>query len=151
MQVNNYKPNTGWDAPYKVIGRGKVGWHAQSESCSSSGGTFDGYVSKAEEGALVYDAEDADYGAFVKMTIAGPMLKLSLAAGQVQKFGELEREAMVRMAPGLGGSALTIAAMAVCGLTSLDFVALDIYEGLLRNVPGMKVGHVRDGRVVWEP
>lgn len=148
MQVDNHKVNQPWAQSYKVIGRGKVGWHAKSESCSSSGGTLATYLKEADEGALVYDAEDAEYSAFVNLTLHGPMVKVSLPAGEIEGFKD--KEALARMLPGLEGGFRTIALSNMAGVSSLDYVAIDIYEGLLRGVPGMKIGHVRNGSIVWE-
>jgi hypothetical protein len=133
------------------IGRGFAGWHANKDCCSSSGGSLEGYIEEAAEGCLVYDAEGTDFNTFAKLVISGPMVKFTLPAGQVERFSDEDRAAARRMLPGLSGGFDTVATLAqsitYCGL---DYVALDVYEALLRAVPGMKVGHVVKGKIVWE-
>jgi len=131
---------------YKIIGRGKAGWHAEagivetgsisgggtySTKESSSGGTLEHYALEAV-GCLVYDAEGADDNAFIDHVYNGPMVDVCLPAGY---YRPLLREST----PALNFI-----------LHSCDHVALDIFEGLLRRVPGMKFGRVVKGKVVWE-
>jgi len=147
-----------FDCRYDLIGRGKSGWHAAGvvfefgrfSSVSSSGGAFKGYVESANEGALVYDADGADEDAFITLVFKGPMCKPGLPPGTVKRFSLEERKAAVSMLPGLSGGFADLAAMALAGLSSLDEVAVDVYEACLRAVPGMKIGHVRNGSVEWE-
>ena len=55
------------------------------------------------------------------------------------------------MLPGLQDGFKTLATMALAGLSSLDFVATDVYLQVLREqVPGAKIGKVVQGKIVWE-
>ena len=133
------------------VGCGHAGWHASKHHCSSSGGSLEGYLAEAAEGCLVYDAEKADPNAFIKYVVSGPVVGYDLPAGSVDKFSLDDRKAMSLMSPGLSGGFETIATIALdTKYTGLDRVSLDVYEVLLRAVPGMKVGHVKNGKVVWE-
>jgi hypothetical protein len=132
---------------YLLVGRGKAGWHAQGISSgnkfSSSGGTFEHYVSEAPEGCPVYDAENADYDAFAKFTISGPMCDVTLPPGQVNRFslGDSKKYATERSEHATERSEYS----------SFDFVPLDIYLNLLRDrVPGVRFGKVVNHTVVWE-
>lgn len=140
-----------------IIGRGKCGWHASGVSrwgtFSSSGGTLDKYASEAPDGCPVYDAHDADTGAFASLVISGPMVDTRLNPGEIKPFGEANKRAALGMLGpgGLSGSFATLAVMAISGLGSLDSVAPDVYIQLLREkVPGVRIGRVEGGRVVWE-
>jgi len=146
---------------WKIIGRGLAGWHAagieEGNRVSSTGGTLEDYVSEAEEGAPVYDAEDADVGAFVHFTMAGPMDDVTLPPGKVKLFKD--RAKLAAMLPALGGGFKTIGMMGLArepgegkyeGLGSIDSVATDVWlEMLRRHVPGVRFGHVGSGRVQW--
>jgi len=59
-----------------------------------------------------------------------------------------------RVLPGLGGAYKTLAEAATdpqAGYTGLDFVGVEVWFKLLREaVPGIKIGRVRDGMIVWE-
>jgi hypothetical protein len=98
----------------------------------------------------VYDADKADDDAFISLVFKGPMCKPGLPLGTVKRFSLEERNAAAAMLPGLSGGFADLAVMALAGLSSLDEVAVDVYEALLRTVPGMKIGHVRNGSVEWE-
>ena len=149
---------------WQVIGRGKAGWHAKSLACSSSGGELEqrryasgavspgpGYAAEALDGALVYDAEQADEAAFRDFVISGPMLDLHLPPGGVRRFGAEGRETARRMLPGLAGAYRTLAAVAQSeSYTGLDQAGLGIWERLLRAIPGVRFGRVRSGQVEWE-
>lgn len=132
-----------------VIGRGFAGWHAAKHNVSSSGGdllptTFwtgkvcPGYLAEAAEGALVYDAahleaDDEQARAFTHHVYNGPMVAPELPPGTVRPLWQATR-------PYVKGED--------CG--SLGSVSVDIYADLLRAIPGMKVGFVRKGEVIWE-
>ncbi len=136
------------------ISRGFAGWHAEGLSkdgnrFSSSGGTLEDYLQQAAEGCMVVDAENADYSTYAKHVIAGPMLDVSLDPGSVKRFQD--REALAFMLPGLGGSFKTVASLNLSGLSSLDYVGADVYRQLVRQIPGIKLGKVQDGRIDWEP
>jgi hypothetical protein len=61
------------------------------------------------------------------------------------------RETAAFMAPALGGAYQTLAIMAQSRQYSgLDSVGVGIYRELLRAIPGIKIGTVRDGAIVWE-
>ena len=150
-----------------VIGRGFAGWHAEGINVSSSGGNLmpytywtgeqcTGYLAEAAEGCLVYDAEhlekdDAASDAFMHLVISGPMVKPSLQPDETDRFGDSERETALMMSPALGGAFKTYALAAQYEeFTGLDYVGVGVYEALLRKVPGIKIGHVHNGSVVWE-
>lgn len=145
---------------FGVIGRGRVGWHAEVvprdtggciTSGSSQGGQFDEYVKHAIEGALVYDAASADYSAFAKMVIHGPMLNLRLAPDEYEPFGKAARALLLDVAPSMDGSFQAVAKLAERpDFKGFDYVGVGIYEALLREVPGIRIGHVNNGAVVWE-
>lgn len=145
---------------WKVIGRGKVGWHADGltadgNKVSGSGGSLEGYLAESDPGTLVYDAEEANDVDFVAMVLAGPICDPTLKDGEVHKFGD--KVALARMLPGLGGSFATIGVMALLEdnenrIGSMDMVAPDLYIAMLRaKVAGIKLGTVNDQHeVVWE-
>lgn len=147
---------------WSVIGRGFNGWHAQGGGISSSGGDLvdrpwhaggvqTGYLTDAVEGALVYDASEADTSAFVKLVMNGPMVATHLPPDAVDRFSMADRDAALRMAPGLGGGFKTLAVLAQSEtFTGLDRVGVAVYEKLLRQVPGVKIGKVKAGAVCWE-
>lgn len=136
---------------YGIIGRGKAGWHAAAHNVSSSGGTLAGYLTEAADGALVYDADAADYDTFSDLVISGPMVDPGLPAGAVRRFSDGETSARMAGPGGLTGAFRTLAVAAQSpAFSGLDYVACDVYETLLRAVPGVKIGHVRAGAVEWE-
>lgn len=132
---------------YKLIGRGFAGWHATGTSIvggkacrtDSSGGGWEleRYLETAEDGALVYDAahleaDPATYAAYVTHVVKGPMANPELPAGHIQ--------GVISPAKKWQGEKIR----------SLDTVALDIFERLLRELPGdVKIGRVKDGKVNW--
>jgi hypothetical protein len=145
---------------WHVIGRGLAGWHASGVNVSSSGGDIrDGeywtgeptikYLSEAIDGALVYDAREADPDAFTRLIVSGPMVNPALDPAEVSAF--VDRYAAVRMAPMLGGEYAQLAEAAQAPTyTGLDYVGVAVYRELLRTVPGIKLGTVRAGVVIWE-
>jgi len=130
-----------------VIGKGWASWHAETFGCRSTGGSLKEYLKEAEENAFIYDASETGEE-FAKFTISGPMLDLSLSAGMVKPFGDIK--ALEFMLPALGGEFKTIAQLNRAGLSSLDYVAFDVWERLLRQVPNVKFGRVINGEVKWE-
>jgi hypothetical protein len=148
---------------YYVIGRGLAGWHATGKGVSSSGGSLypqkwhaggmtTGYLEQAAEGALVYDASEADERSFYKLVISGPMVDPSLGPDEVNRFTTKDRDAMTQMLPGLQGGFKTLATLALDqNYGGLDKVGVNIYYTLLKQVSGMRLGHVRGGKVEWEP
>lgn len=145
---------------WHVIGRGFNGWHATGIDVSGSGGNLEpytysgkpvpGYLAEAVEGALVYDAEAAG-DAFVRHVMNGPMVSPKLPADGVERFSQKDRETALMMAPALGGGYQTLAVMAQSeSYSGLDRVGVGVFAGLLRQIPGVKVGKVVKGAVVWE-
>lgn len=145
-----------------VIGRGFNGWHAEGLDVSSSGGCLEdythwtgqkckGYVSDAYSGCLVYDASEATFAAFSRLVMSGPMVSPKLGLFEVSRFSDKDRATAALMAPGLAGTykALAIAAQDP-EYGGLDCVGIGIYEKLLRKVPGIRIGKVIKGAVVWE-
>lgn len=123
---------------YKIIGRGQASWHADAGTVehgaisgggeyttkeSSNGGTLEGYAAEAVEGCLVYDASEVDSDLFIRHVYNDPMVDVDLLPGTM-------RESY------FGGR--------------FSHVAVDVFEGLLRKMPGMKFGRVIKGKVVWE-
>jgi hypothetical protein len=133
---------------YIAIGRMKAGWHgADLAGGSSRGGQLESYVKHAIDGAVVYDASEADYGACVSLVMSGPMFKPTLYG--VRRFNDLAAAAR-RMLPGLedGFHTLTASALAganVAGYGSFDYVGWAEYRQLLETRLG---AGVRFGRVV---
>ena len=141
------------DRKFVIIGRGKCGWHSDfiegGNKCSSSGGTLEGYLSEAGDGTPVYDASEADYDAFASWVFKGPMIDVFLEPGTINKFGD--HKALLGMLPGLKGGFDTLAVMALADISSLDYVAADVYLTMLREkVPNVRFGVVQDEQVVWE-
>ena len=119
---------------YVVIGRGKAGWHARVANISSSGGSLEKYVSEAADNCLVYDADLVDYDMFWNAVVKGPMVDLSLSQNTVDKFVEnIKREPLADE-----------------NYRSFDKVSVDVFEKLLRQLPGIRLGRVVNKKVVWE-
>jgi hypothetical protein len=152
---------------WHVIGRGFNGWHAKGVNVSSSGGdivprTFwtgermATYTEQAVEGALVYDAkacEESEEGraAFIKLVFSGPMVNPELPPNGVEHFSDADRKAALRMLPGLSGGYDTLAMLAQSeAFTGLDYIGVGVFEALLRSVPGVRIGHVKNGAIAWE-
>ena len=132
---------------YIAIGRMKAGWHgADLGGGSSSGGQLESYVQHAIDGAVVYDASEADYGACVSLVMSGPIFKPTLYG--VRRFNDLAATAR-GMLPALedGFHTLTASALAgahVAGYGSFDYVGWAEYRKLLETQLGSAV---RFGRV----
>jgi hypothetical protein len=143
------------DRKFIIIGRGQAGWHADliedGNKCSSSGGSLEGYLEEAADGTPVYDAKDADGATFVSWVFKGPMIDVFLEPGQISKFGDTDKKTLLGMLPALKGGFDTLATMALAGISSLDYVAVDVYLAMLREtVPNVKFGVVQNKQVVWE-
>jgi hypothetical protein len=82
------------------------------------------------------------------------MLDLSIPPDGERRFSDCSKRIAAHMLPGLGGAYKTLAEAATdpqAGYTSLDFVGVEVWFKLLREaVPGIKIGRVRDGMIVWE-
>jgi hypothetical protein len=156
---------------WSVIGRTRNGWHATGagpvKSFGNSGGTYRekervttysnseatlaDLAANAVDGALVYDMTGVDEGLATRFVVSGPMVDPALATGEVKRFGEEDRKAAARMLPDLEGSFHTFAKAAQNPkFSGLDTVAPDVYIGLVRALPGARVGRVHGGAVVWE-
>jgi hypothetical protein len=141
-----------FDTKWEVIGRGLRGWHATSSESSSCGSALGDYVENAKEGAIIYDAIDVDEKVFIKFVMNGPVCSPGLPPGTNERFRTELLDSAKRMLPGMEGIWKDQLSMAInnpdyCGL---DRVSPDVYEEFLRKVPGMKVGHIREGKIVWD-
>lgn len=150
-----------YQTKWACIHRGKNGWAAESfDGSTSSGGLLEdrvysdgekrlGYLSNAIDGAVVYDAENADYAAFAALVVAGPILKMCLYG--VRKF---DRETGARMLPALEDGFHSVTQLALAQppeqLGSLDYCDWATYRKLLEKIAGVRFGVVRGGQVVWE-
>lgn len=140
---------------WKVIGRGFNGWHADNGATSLSGAYSDErgkeLAADAVDGALIYDAKNADHGQFVSLVMSGPMCCCTIDPDSYDRLDGETRRAALRMSPLLGGAFKSYALMAQNPkFGGLDQVGVHIYEGLLRKVDGVRIGHVRDGEIEWE-
>lgn len=149
-----------------LIGRGRAGWHVDTvdephpegdrytTTGSGSGGSLEDYLSEAPEGTPIYDAEHLQgdqLEAFVSFVMRGPMVKTSLGAGQIHRFSQQDKETLLGMLPALGGELQAIGVAVLANISSLDYVSVDVYVQMLREqVPGIKVGKVVNGRIIWE-
>jgi hypothetical protein len=129
---------------WKVLGRGFADWHGSAPGHSVNGAALERMIPDAE-GALVYDAEGADADAFTRHVISGPMLSWDVPAGHVYRFaqpqtcGNWVEDRRLFAEPWNGQE-----------LGGFDYVSLDVFEALLRRVPGIRIGRVRRGAVAWE-
>ena len=146
-----------------LIGRGMAGWHADSvgetppegerytSTGSSSGGTLETYLKEAPAGTPIYDASECDFDTFAHFVMKGPMVRGTLGKGEVSRFTKEDKECLLGMLPGLSGGFDTLAVLALNDLSSLDYVSVDVYLQLLQEkCPGVKVGKVYGGQVVWD-
>ncbi len=137
---------------WHVVGRGFNGWHATKPDTSLSGAYGENrgaeLAAEAIEGALVYDAKDADYSAFMALILRGPMLCCRCEPTEVDSFSD--HAALAVMLPGLSDGFESIAKTALAGYSSLDKVGVDVYRGLLAKIPGVRLGKVTDGKIVWD-
>ena len=148
---------------YHLIGRGFAGWHARGlgdDNCavSSSGGNIDpykywtgvdclGYRQEAIDGAIVYDAahlEDNPTASkeFIHFVFAGPMFDPSLKANQINRFNDrqtIEVDNLDALTFGFDGA----------DIRGLDMVGSGVYLALLKRIPGIKLGTVKDKEVIW--
>lgn len=148
-----------------LIGRGMNGWHTANvgepqptpggnvyrSTGSSSGGSLQDYLREAPEGTPVYDASECDYATFSHWVIAGPMVDVRLSAGETSRVDKRTMSGMMGEG-GLQGAFATVASLSLAGFNSLDYVSVDIYLALLKDrCPGVKVGKVVKGEIVWDP
>lgn len=138
---------------WSIIGRGLAGWHASAAdeySTRSSGGDLErlpwytekhrSYLEDAAPGCLVYDARPCEADpvaaeAFIRMVIGGPMVDPSLPPGTYTEPFEYPK-----VPRPVNGTAMR----------ALHSVATDVYESMLRQIPGIRIGHVKGHRVEWE-
>jgi hypothetical protein len=79
------------------------------------------------------------------------MVNTKLAPEAIQRFSQKDRECALRMSVALEGAFKTYALAAQDErFGGLDYVGVGVYEALLRKVPGVRIGHVLAGAVVWE-
>lgn len=152
---------------WKLIGIGFSGWHAKRKNSSCSSyykdlATLESFVKDAEEGAVVYDASNANLSAFVNFVSNGPMLDFDLYGKEYEIFSSDSRTAALSMCGpgGLSGgfeklvyieAAQEISKKKIGGFGGFDMVSLDLYLNLMREyVPGVRFGKVINGNVVWE-
>jgi len=139
-----------------VIGKGLAGWHAQSADGNTSSTSYDRrpeqaaeYARDAVDGALVYDASEADVDALTDHVFKGPMCNPSLPPDGYRRF--MDRETARMMLPGLSGAFKAYAEAAQNPqFSGLDYVGTGIFESLLRKIPGIKIGKVLNGKIAWE-
>lgn len=127
--------------PWKIIGRGFMGWHAANEECRSSGGYLfpyefygkpcKGYLAEAAEGCFIYDASHLEPtragDEFELWILSGPMAEPKLPQGTVSKAYDNGND-----------------------FCPFDLVAVDVWAAeLVKRVPGVKHGTVRKGEIVW--
>lgn len=124
---------------WKLIGIGFCGWHAKKKDHSGVSDykdlkTLEFFAKEAEEGAVVYDASQANLNAYVDFMFKGPMIDFDL-------FGK-EYE--------LSDSNMDFSSK-IGGFSGFDFVAPELYLCLMREyVPGVRFGKVINGKVEWE-
>jgi hypothetical protein len=123
-----------------IIGRGLAGWHSQGvhegNSCSSSGGTLEGYLKDARDNTPIYDASDCNEDQFITFVFRGPLIDVRLEPGQIRKL--FSGTTMTYQA---GGSVID----------SSSYVAVDVFLDLLHQcVPGVRFGIVRNGKAIWD-
>ena len=138
----------------KVIGRGWYGWHTDGldngNRCSSSGGSLENYLKEAKNGTPVYDASETGND-FANFIVRGPMIDPCLPSGQISKFDAELKASLLGMLPGLEDGFQDLAVMAMADITSLDYVAIDVWLTMLRErVSGVKFGKIHNGQVEWE-
>lgn len=136
-----------------VIGRGKVGWHARGfdddkNAVSSNGGSLEEYLKEAVVGCMVYDALNADHDAFIKYVYCAPILDLALKPNEVRHFQD--HKVLTAILPALGGAFETIGQIGLNNIGSIDSVGIDVMRALLAKIPGIRLGIVISGRVVWQ-
>lgn len=134
---------------WQVVHRGKVGWCADAGRSeryahhASSGGDLATYAEQAVYGALLYDAEQADYEAYAALVVTGPMLNLDLPARTFQPFFHDPEQLP-------DGIEINLKSLRAFEVGPLAYVSLDIYVELLRNVPGVRFGKIVHGKPVWD-
>lgn len=92
---------TAFKREYSLIGRGKNGWHADGIH-NEAGDTF-----------------SSSGGAFVKIVIGGPMVKVNLEPGTIKRFDDIPSatKTLLGMLPGLQDGFKTLATMALADLS----------------------------------
>ena len=142
---------------WKLIGKGKSGWFAESKNCHSS--SYDPresrllkYLSESDEDVLIFDASNCDITEYTEFVYNEPMVDFSLEPNETERFGSKKNLETVKfMLPGLQEMFRTLAVLSLDDkFSGLDSVGIAVYESLLRKLNGMKIGHVVDGEIQWE-
>jgi hypothetical protein len=140
IKKSGYKMNKD---SWAVIGKGFSGWHANGKTygnCKTNTSTYDPseaclvrFAIDGEEGALVYDASGSDEEEFTKLIISGPMVNVDLPSQSCQRLFEEVTPYSTEVK-----------------LSSIDYVSPDVYREMLSKIPGVRLGHIEGGKVVWE-
>lgn len=125
---------------WKIIGRGFGGWYAITDDCWRDKLELEQYVSHAEEGALIYDCREVESELFCHHVAYNPGVDTRLSPGEVRY-----------LLSGFNGSHKMVTEKMINDKEyRCAWAAIDIYEKLLRKIPGIKFGRVKEGKVVWE-
>lgn len=103
-----------------------------------TGGSLESLLSDAHPGTFLYDADEADYGAFATQVINGPMVNPDLPPGHITPF-EFVAMCDKRVIP-LGDNEIG----------PFTEISLDIFEAMLRKIPGMRIGKINADGIHWE-
>jgi len=132
-----------------IIGRGFNGWHAKflEHGCevSSSRGTLEEYLSMAQDGTPIYDAENANQKEFIDWVYSGPMVSLTLQPNQVDNGTKDKVTTLFGLMPS-GDKVVT--SDTINGFT---FIGVDAFMSLMKEkVSGIKTGKVIGGQILWD-
>lgn len=94
---------------------------------------MEGYLSKAPDGALVYDASEVDYGKCAIEAISGPMSNVELETGMMETGKWPPQPEPYDPARA----------------KALTYVAVDVKVARMKLI-GAKVGKVVNHQIVWE-
>jgi hypothetical protein len=125
---------------WKVISRGFGGWYAITDDCLREKLELEQYVSHAEEGALVYDCREVESELFYQHAAYDPGVDTRLSPGEVRYL----------VSNSYGDHKMVTEKMIDDKKYNCAWVAIDVYEKLLRKIPDIKFGRVKEGKVVWE-
>jgi hypothetical protein len=124
-----------------IIDKGWGGWHAMGRGGNSSTlelNAGDDYLSElakdGEEGALVYDASQADMAQYIRLVCTGPSVGVNLPFRSCQELDSQDIISYDKHKPS----------------RRLDYVSVDVYREMLSKISGVRLGHIESGRVVWE-
>ena len=127
-------------AKYGIVSRGFCGWAFKGSNEAVSGcysdAQLEAYLPYAE-GAFCYDAKHLEHtdkaDAFISFVYSGPI-----------PCQELPDNTMLNLFDTVPSP---YNAENCNGLTK---VSLDIFENLVKKIPGIKTGIVKDGKIVWD-